>query len=453
MRYQIPKQIQFILDLFHLEGCEAFLVGGCVRDLLLGRKVHDYDITTNCLPEEMLKLAKKHKLKAIPTGIAFGTITFIIDHMRIEVTTYRQESTYENYRKPSHVDFSKKLEDDIIRRDFTINALCLDGDNIIDFVDGQHDLKLKLVRCIRNPEDRFQEDALRILRALRFSFSLSFEIEKNTYQALKDYAYLLQFIAKERIQDELIKMLNTQAKDFLLVLKDSQVLPYIIPEYEQTYDVKQNTPYHQFDVFHHLNECMNVSVGATLTTRLALLLHDLAKKEYRTTDDEGVDHFKGHAQAGAVLAHKILNRLRFSKKTIQSVETLIYYHDYRVQPDLQQVRLFLYELKGDFALARQILEVQIFDNLAKSKKMIKDKNDQIDQVLQIINKLQMKNEAYRIDQLNISGEDLIEIGIHGKEIGKVLQQVLQFVLNNQDKNKKAILMKVAGGIKDEIING
>lgn len=452
MNNKIPEQIQFILGLFHSNGYEAFLVGGCVRDLLLEREVNDYDITTNCLPQEMLQLADTYQLKAIPTGISFGTITFIIGDRSVEVTTYRQEAPYEGHRKPTQVYFTRKLEDDLIRRDFTINALCLDDDNIIDFVGGQRDLKRKLIRCIQNAEDRFQEDALRILRALRFSFSLDFDIEEDTYFALKKYASLLQFIAKERIRDELVKMLNTSAKDILITLKDSDVLSYIIPEYTLSYDVKQNTPYHQYDVFHHLNECMNVSVDASLTTRLALLLHDLEKKHYRTTDCEGVDHFKGHAKASAILARKILNDLRFSKKTVHRVEALIYYHDYRLQPDVKQIRNFLYELKGDFGLALQILEVQIFDNLAKSKVIIKNKNEDIYQVIEIIKELETKNETYRIDQLAIDGNDLIQIKMSGKEIGKTLTQVLQFVLNHQDKNEKAILLKIAGGMKNEVID-
>jgi len=451
-QFVIPNFVQFILDFLHNHHYEAFLVGGCVRDLLLNRKVHDFDITTNALAPTLLEQAKKEGLSVIPTGLKHGTITFLIEQEMVEVTTYRIENTYLNHRKPNTVQFTSSLKEDLKRRDFTINALCIHNHQVLDYFHGIDDLNAGMIRCINNPNKRFNEDALRILRALRFKCSLNFTIEDETYKAIQTNAHLLVHISKERIRDEFIKILTSNEKNILKLLKDSNTLLEIIPEYKHAYNVSQPSPYHIYNVFEHMNATLNASSGTCLTIRLALLLHDLEKVNYKTIDEKGIAHFKGHAHASAKLSKIILKRLCFPKTIIKEVYTLIEYHDYYLQPKMKTIRKFLYKLQGNYLLAYRILAVQRFDNMGKHPDIIKEKNQIIDQVISIIQEIKKNKEVFTISGLKVNGNDMILLGYQKSEIQIILQYLLVYILNNQDRNTKEHLLKIAGGKFNEISN-
>lgn len=445
--------VKTILNIFKKNGYEIYLVGGCVRDYLLNYPIQDYDLTTSATPIQMQELAIKYNIKYIPTGIKHGTITFVLNHEHFEITTFRKESEYEKNRFPKQVEYTTHLKEDIQRRDFTMNAIALNEDGIIDYYNGEQDIKDKIIRAIGDPDIRFHEDALRILRCLRFHFTYHFKIEKNTYEAIQRNAHLLKNISKERIRDELVKMLKSNAKDLLITLKETGVLPYMIEEMVFTYNVTQETPYHIYDVFHHTNEAFNSTINNSITTRLAILLHDVEKVHYKTKDDQGIAHFKKHAHASAITAKKALERLHFEKSIIQRVYSLIDLHDYRLEPNEKHIRKFLYKVQGNFDLAYEILYVQMYDNMGKNPAIIKDKNSKIKNVIEMIQEMEKKKECYTIKELNVNGNDMASLGYRGKEIGVILDYLLKDVVQNQQHNNKPFLMKLAnGGIKNEIIN-
>ena len=444
--------VKKLFTYFKASGYELYLVGGCVRDLCMHREFNDYDMCTNATPDEMMDLANKYNIKVIPTGIKHGTLTFILDHIHIEITTYRSESEYENNRRPKEVFFSKSLLEDVKRRDFTMNAIALNEQGLKDYYGGLKDIENKVIRCVGDPDLRFKEDALRIMRCLRFAFQLNFTIEENTWNALKNNAHLLNNISKERIRDELCKMLLSEKKDLLVILKESGVLDIIIPEYVPTYDFPQHSSWHIYDLFYHHNEALNATYGYSLNMKLAVLLHDLEKVTYRTYDALGNGHFMGHAPASAALSQAILRRLKFDNKTIKEVYTLIKFHDYYLFDTRKSAHKFMYKLDGDFEMAYKILKIQLADNKAKNKTKVMQKNRMIYSVMIMLKDMERNHECFTIKDLDINGHDLIELGYQNSEIKDVLNYLLKFVLNQQDKNKKEILLKAAGGYKNENTN-
>lgn len=452
MKYHFDEAIHKLFDIFKKNGHELYIVGGCVRDFIMENPFMDYDMTTSATPDEMLLLAEKYDIKVIPTGIKHGTLTFIINHLHVEITTFREESEYEHNRFPKAVNFTNSLKEDVKRRDFTMNAICMDENQIYDYYQGLQDIQNKTIRCVGDPNIRFKEDALRMLRCLRFSFRLNFSIEENTYQAIQDNAHLLQSISQERIRDELCKMLMSNHKDILLTLRDSKVLDVILPEYILTYDCTQETPWHLYDVFHHMNAVMNASKGYPLNLKLALLLHDLSKPIHKTIDEKGYAHFIGHAQSGAKLAKKILQRLKFDNKTIKEVATMVEYHDYYMYDTRKSVHKLMYKLNGNYRIAYQILKMQLADNMGKNQEKCIEKNRMIYAVTIMLKEMQANHECFTIKDLKIDGNDLKTLGYEEKQIGQVLNYLLKYVLNQQEKNTKEELIKAAGGYRNEIIS-
>lgn len=441
-----------LLQLFKNEGYQIFLVGGCVRDAILGNVIHDYDLCTDALPEQMIAIASKNNIQSIPTGIAHGTITWMYHKQAYEITTFRSDHEYKDFRRPEQVSFSSTFADDVARRDFTMNALGYDGDHIVDYVGGMHDIKHKQIRTVGNPSLRFQEDALRILRALRFQATLAFSIENETFLAIKKYAYLLQHISKERLQVEFVKILQSKQVDTLRILRNANVLDTLFPVFKETYDVAQHNTYHIYDVFEHMNAVVNASIGYPLDIRLALFFHDIKKKACKQVDANGITHFKGHAALSATYAKKILKEYRFSKACYQHVYQLIYYHDRYVTNDIDDIRQFMYELHGNYVLAHEILTIQKLDNMGKSKAIQSEKNTAIDEVIKKLHIMQEANEVFSIKELAVNGEDIKKLGYQHKEIGNVLNYLVKYVVHHQEKNNKKDLLEVAGGLKDEISN-
>lgn len=436
MILKIPENVRLIIDILEEHGKEAYAVGGCVRDSLLGRIPDDWDITTSATPEEVKKFFKR----TVDTGIAHGTVTVLMGREAFEVTTYRVDGEYEDSRHPKEVTFTASLEEDLKRRDFTINAMAYNPrEGMIDYFDGMLDLKEKIVRCVGNPTERFTEDALRILRAVRFSAQLGFEIEENTRMALKTMASNLKYVSAERIQAELMKLLLSDHPDYLRIAYETGITKEFLPEFDACMETSQNTPYHFLSVGEHiLLSLKNVRKDKIL--RMTMLLHDIAKPVVRKTDEMGRDHFKMHGPEGEKMAEKILRRLKMDKDTIKKVKKLIKWHDYRPIPEMAQVRKAVYLIGED--LFPLYLEVQKADMLAQSDYRREEKQKRLYGVIKCYEEIQEKHQCVSLKNLAVTGKDLIEAGfLPGKAIGDTLEELLKEVLEQPELNSKEILLK------------
>lgn len=402
MKQLLTKATILLIKYFNEAGYELYPVGGCVRNYILGIPINDIDMCTNATPTQMQAIAKQYDLKIIPTGIKHGTMSFILHEETIEITTFRSEATYVNHRYPSDVSFSNTLEEDVKRRDFTINALAYDNGTILDYHHGLQDLNNKIVRCISNPDTRFNEDALRILRALRFSMQLQFKIEENTYQSIIDNASLLQYISKERIKEEFNKMLLSTHQSVFTTLYDSHVLPYILDK-----NIDRNTCI-------LLDKLLNKQT-LDLVSQLALIQFQLS-------------------------LHNEYKKLTYSNKQIHEIYTIYKLLNIPLVTH-RDVRCILYELQGN--------EIA-FEKYVYTKSCIVD-IDTI-QILSYAHTSIDNNECFTLSQLCVQAKDLMEIGIQGKQIGQTLNYLLEYVVVHQDKNNKAFLLTLVKGEQDEICN-
>ena len=315
----IPEKVEFIINKLETAGFEAYAVGGCVRDSILGRKPDDWEITTSAKPEQVKALFRR----TVDTGLQHGTVTVMIDKEGFEVTTYRVDGEYEDGRHPKEVTFTASLEEDLKRRDFTINAMAYNtSSGLVDMFGGLEDIKKKIIRCVGNPLERFTEDALRIMRAVRFSAQLGFEIEKETKAALSVIAPNLKNVSAERIETELVKLLVSPHPDYLRTAWETGITKEFLPEFDACMNTEQNTPHHCWTVGEHtLHSLLNVPCDKVL--RLTMLLHDIGKPKVKTTDENGRDHFKTHGSVGEKMAKEILRRLKFDNDTIRKVSHLV----------------------------------------------------------------------------------------------------------------------------------
>lgn len=442
--YAIPAQITWLLNVFAKHRKELFLVGGCVRDMLLQRDISDYDMTSNATPDEMMKILNHTSCAVIPTGLKHGTITVIKDTMRIEITTYRHDGTYENHRSPKQVSFTNTLEYDLARRDFTMNAIAYHPTiGLVDPFGGIQDIEQRNLRCVGDSSQRFQEDALRILRALRFHFVLGFTMDKDILAAIKHQASLLQYISKERIRDEFTKMLMSEHPDILTALKDVHVLPYIIAQMDTIYNLSQESLWHQYDVFTHTQVALNHTNGYCLEEKLAIVLHDLGKADTKTFDEKGHAHFYTHALVSERYAKEILKTLVYPNKIIERVCTLIHYHDYYVSANRRVLRRFLSHFDMDYELAYAILRVQYADDCAKNMEKAQEKIDTIEACVIMLKEMENEHDAIRMKELAINGNDLIALGYTGKMIGEQMKKLHQILLEDPSKNKREILLALS----------
>lgn len=435
MYLELPEKVKKIIDILEEHGKEAYAVGGCVRDSLLGRTPDDWDITTSATPEEVKQIFRR----TVDTGIAHGTVTVLMGGEGFEITTYRVDGEYEDSRHPKEVTFTASLEEDLKRRDFTINAMAYNPrEGVVDYFSGIQDLKNKIIRCVGNPVERFTEDALRILRAVRFSAQLGFEIEEQTRAALRQIAPNLQHVSAERIQAELIKLLLSNHPDYLRIAYETGITREFLPEFDACMQTQQNTPHHCMNVGEHIL-CSMKNIKSDKVLRLTMLLHDIGKPVVRKTDDTGRDHFKMHGPEGEKMAGKILRRLKMDNDTIKKVEKLIKWHDYRPLPELVQVRRAVYLIGED--LFPLYLEVQKADMLAQSMYKREEKIKRLNGVAACYCEICEKNQCVSLKGLAVTGKDLIEAGyVPGKEIGLTLQALLDEVLENPELNKKEILL-------------
>lgn len=437
MKIQLPEKVNTIIHTLQEHGYEAYAVGGCVRDSILGRVPDDWDITTSATPLETKSLFAK----TFDTGIEHGTITVLMDKDAFEVTTYRVDGKYEDSRHPSEVTFTRSLSEDLLRRDFTINAMAYnDNEGLVDIFGGMQDLENQTIRCVGNAKARFGEDALRILRAVRFAAQLGFEIEEETKEAIIALAPTLANISAERIQVELIKMLVSPNPRLLNAAYELGITKVILPEFDEMMVTLQETPHHKYNVGEHTLKAIEY-IRADKVLRLTMLLHDVGKPMMKTIDENGVAHFKMHDVKGAEMAKQILRRLKFDNDTTNKVVKLVQYHDYRMPAEPKNVRRAMNKIGED--LFPYYLEVRKADTLAQSEYLQEEKLQNIKDVTLCYEEILAKKECVSLKTLAITGSDLIENGMKpGKEIGAVLSKLLEIVIENPEYNTKDKLLEI-----------
>ena len=434
------------VELLKTSGFEAFLIGGSVRDFIMGLPIGDIDITTNATPTEVKEVFRDFRV--IETGIKHGTVTVLIDNEPLEITTYRSESTYSDNRHPDSVTFSKTLSDDVVRRDFTMNAIAYDfSDGFCDLVKGIEDIENQTIRCIGNAETRFNEDALRILRALRFSSVLGFTIEENTKSAIHKCKDLLLNISSERIREEFVKLIC--GKNAYNVLKEfSDVIAVFIPEIRPCIDFKQENRHHCFDVYTHILKSVEKS-SPDATTRLALFFHDIAKPLVAHFDEKGEQHYYGHPKKSAEITKKILTRLRFDNDTKNKVVTLVAFHDTpilvnnSVSPDRKRLKKIMSQIGVE--LIFPLIEIKYCDNSAQNPIYFRGE-EFYTLTRNTIKEILDEQECFSIKDLAINGNDLIKMGYNGKKIGIILNDILEMVINEKIENSPDAIFAYINGM-------
>lgn len=431
----LPHNVDKIISILQENGYEAYAVGGCVRDSILGRVPGDWDITTSAMPEETKALFQK----TFDTGIEHGTVTVLLDGEGYEVTTYRIDGEYEDSRHPKEVTFTRCLEEDLLRRDFTINAMAYNHkDGLVDLFDGIKDVNRKVIRCVGDAHARFSEDALRILRGIRFAAQLGFEIEEETRAGMEKLAPTLKNISAERIQMELVKTIISPNPSLLHTAYELGITKQFLPEFDHMMETEQENPHHKYTVGEH-TLCALENVRADKVLRLTMLLHDSGKPGVKTKDEEGVAHFYGHSAESEIITKKILRRLKFDNDTLSKVSKLVFYHDYRMPAIDKNVRRAVNKIGEE--LFPYYLEVCRADILSQSDYMRTEKMNNLNQVEEIYEGILEKGQCVSLKTLAVSGKDLIHAGMKpGKELGEKLAEFLELVLDNPELNTKEELL-------------
>lgn len=438
MKLILPENVSRIIDTLMRAGYEAYAVGGCIRDSLLGREPKDWDITTSASPAEVKALFPK----TVDTGIAHGTVTVLLNREGFEVTTYRVDGTYEDFRHPKEVTFTPDLNEDLKRRDFTINAMAYnDTHGLIDAFDGAGDLDRKIVRCVGDPKERFSEDALRMMRAVRFGAQLGFTVEEQTRSAICALAPTLKKISAERIQSELVSLLMSDHPEEMRTLYETGITKVILPEFDVMMQTAQNSPHHMYTVGEHTIQSL-AQIESKKTLRLAMLFHDIGKPSCKTTGEDGQDHFYGHPQKGSEMARSIMRRLKFDNDTTQKVCCLVAGHDQNPPITERSVRRAAVSLgSGAFP---DIFAVKRADILAQSDYQRSEKLAYVDQYEACYRSVIEKNQCLSLKDLAVSGRDLIAAGMRpGPALGNVLNRLFELVLDDPDKNETGYLLRMA----------
>lgn len=442
----MPKNVDTAINLLQSAGFEAYAVGGCVRDSLLGKTPNDWDITTSAKPENMKSVfADFH---CIDTGIKHGTVTVVIDGEPLEITTFRLDGEYEDNRHPKSVTFTSNLGADLGRRDFTVNAMAYSKmTGTVDLFGGQNDLKNKIIRCVGDPDRRFNEDALRILRALRFASALDFEIEEKTAQSLLKNCALLGNISEERIAKELLKLVC--GKGAKRILTDfAPVLFEILPELQPMYKNSHDNPHHCYDIYEHTLIAVE-SIDPEPTLRFAMLLHDCGKPAVKKFDENGVAHFYGHQRISAEISAQILARLKVSNKFRDEILFLVSNHDrWELYENTEKMPRYLSKFGLDGVL--KLLKVMRADVLAQSPEY-RYRLDQIADAEEVAKNLAAQKPCLSLSELQINGRTLMDIGIpQGRKLGAVLAQLLDEVIDGVTKNTQEALTTRAREIYSEM---
>lgn len=435
MKIALPKKVNFIINALMEHGFDAYAVGGCVRDTMLSRIPQDWDITTDAKPEQVKALFRH----TIDTGIQHGTVTVMIEHEGFEVTTYRIDGEYEDARHPKEVQFTSNLLEDLKRRDFTINAMAYNEKaGLVDAFDGIGDLEKGIVRCVGVAEERFSEDALRMLRAVRFAAQLGFTIEDNTKAAIQKLAGNIAKVSAERIQVELVKLLVSKHPEEICTAYETGLTKIFFPEFDKMMETPQNHPHHCYNVGEHTIEALK-NIEADKVLRLTMLLHDVAKPVCVTTDENGIHHFHGHEKEGSQMARKILRRLKFDNATTDRVCRLVQCHDDR--PPLTERAVRRAMNRNGMEQYPALFAVKRADVLAQSESKREEKLEYLAEYEKLYAQILEKQHCITIKQLAVTGTDLIEAGMNpGKEIGAMLNQLLEIVLEDPEENTKEKLI-------------
>ncbi len=436
----LPEQVSFIINTLNQAGFEAYAVGGCVRDSIMGRVPDDWDITTSADPQQVKKLFRR----TIDTGIQHGTVTVMLQKTGYEVTTYRIDGEYEDNRHPKEVIFTKSLEEDLKRRDFTVNAMAYHpGEGLVDLFDGIGDMEKKCIRCVGQAEERFSEDALRMMRGVRFSAQFGYRMEEQTREAIRKLRENLRNVSAERIRVELVKLLVSPHPDYLRIACDLGITKVILPEFDVCMETPQHNPHHCYSVGEHTLEGLK-AVRADKVLRLAMLLHDIGKPLTKTTDENGKDHFKKHPKESARLAQDILRRLKFDNDTLKKVCRLVEFHDWSIDLEenvkISTVRRLIANI-GEDAFP-DMFEINRADLLSQSSYLRERKLAKQEMLESMYREIMEKQECLSLKDLAVGGKDLLAQGIKpGKELGEILQRMLADVFEDPAHNKKEYLLE------------
>ncbi|MDO4553577.1 MAG: CCA tRNA nucleotidyltransferase [Lachnospiraceae bacterium] len=450
MKIKIPQHANYIIKTLQHYGYEAYIVGGCVRDAVLNKEPADWDITTSAKPLQIKSIFQK----TVDTGLKHGTVTVLMEKEPFEVTTYRIDGEYEDHRRPNEVRFTTSLEEDLKRRDFTINAMAYnDTDGLVDLFGGMDDLNRKRIRCVGHPDDRFDEDALRMLRAIRFAAQLGFEIEEPTMDAIRRKYMFLKDISAERVQVELTKLLVSEHPEKLKIAYELGMTGIFLPEFDAMMDTPQHNPHHKYNVGDHTIEAVK-RIPADKVLRLAALLHDVGKPDTRTTDPEGIDHFYDHYKVSSEKSEEILRRLKYDNHTIKAVYHLIEWHDFRWDDEsyagMAKVRRMISKVGLEYF--GPLLTLQRADILGQSSYLQEQKLTVLDQVEAIYQEVKKNHDCLTVKDLNIDGVTLMRNGIPaGKRMGIILEKLLDMVIEEPKLNQRAVLLELAKKINEVII--
>lgn len=443
MVIQLPEKVRYIINTIMEAGYEAYAVGGCIRDSILGREPDDWDITTSAMPGQVKELFGH----TIDTGIQHGTVTVMLEREGFEVTTYRIDGEYEDGRHPKEVTFTPSLLEDLKRRDFTINAMAYNDEaGLVDVFGGVDDMERKVIRCVGEPKERFLEDALRMMRAVRFSGQLGYEVEENTSKAIRELSYNLVHVSAERVQTELVKLITSPHPENLYLAYSTGITKVMLPEFDACMEMGQNNPHHCYKIGEHILKAM-MEVKPEKVLRLTMLLHDIGKPKAFTLDEKGIHHFYGHPAVSADMARSILKRLKFDNETIYFVTNLVKYHDYDIKPDPVYIRRAIMKMGEDiFPL---LFEVRAADIRAQSAYMRKEKEEKLKSAYNVYRQVISEKQCVSLKELAVTGRDLMEeAGMQeGPELGKMLKKLLDFVVEDPSRNEREILLKVVKEFK------
>lgn len=437
MQIRLPDKVHRIIEVLTAAGFEAYAVGGCVRDSILGREPNDWDITTSARPEETKRLFPR----TIDTGIQHGTVTVMLEREGFEVTTYRIDGVYEDNRHPREVTFTASLEEDLKRRDFTVNAMAYsEQTGLVDIFGGLDDMERGIIRCVGDAEERFTEDALRMLRAVRFSAQLGYRIEEGTKRGIRKLAPNLKAISAERIQAELIKLVTSPHPDYLRTAYETGITKQILPEFDLCMETPQNNPHHCYSVGEHILHAMQ-ETEPDKVLRLGMLFHDIGKPQTLTVDDAGITHNKGHAVVGEKMTRQILRRLKFDNDTTGKVTKIVLYHDQEVGLTPGSVRRAVNRMGEDiFPL---LFAVRYADIRAQSDYQKEEKLRKLTYLKEIYDEICRKQECLSLKDLAVTGNDLIALGVPaGRRIGEILHELLEIVLEEPERNTREELLQI-----------
>ena len=435
---ELPRRVSDLITRLEQAGYSAYAVGGCVRDTLMGRQPHDWDLCTSATPEEMLEVF--HGEHVAETGLKHGTLTVILDHVPYEITTFRTDGAYTDHRHPDSVSFVKEVAGDLSRRDFTINAMAYSPrGGLVDLFGGQEDLACGVIRCVGVPRERFREDALRVLRALRFASVFDFDVEPETDAALRELASTLQSVAAERIREEFFKLLCGKGVGRILRAYPD-VLAFIVPEIGPMVGYNQQNHHHHYDLWEHTVQGVE-NVPAETDLRLAMLLHDTGKPAVRTVDEKGEAHYRGHQAASAAIAERVTDDLRCSRETRDRVIRLVRWHDIPLRTESGAVNLdrsFLLRRLNRFGEKdlRALFVIHCADRIATGHSSREREELRLAERIAALDALMAEKPCFTLKDLAVSGHDMTALGLTGPAVGEALQQLLEAVMDGRVANEK-----------------